>query len=80
MSEFKVIDGNYACAHISYLFTEVAGIYPITPSSKMPELIEKWAIDGRLNLFDNKVKLKMGIVNKFMNLNFIKDLINIYEI
>ena len=58
MSEYKVIDGNYACSHISYLFTEVAGIYPITPSSKMPELIEKWAIEGRLNLFDNKVKLK----------------------
>ena len=55
MSEFKVIDGNYA--YISYLFTEVAGIYPITPSSKMPELIEKWAIDGRKNIFDNKVKL-----------------------
>ena len=37
MSEFKVIDGNYAAAYISYLFTEVAGIYPITPSSKMPD-------------------------------------------
>ena len=57
MSEFKVIDGNYAAAYISYLFTEVAGIYPITPSSKMPELIEKWAIDGRKNIFDIKVKL-----------------------
>ena len=58
MSEFKVIDGNYACAHISYLFTEVAGIYPITPSSSMPELLEKWAIEGRLNLLGNKIKLK----------------------
>ena len=57
MSEFKVIDGNYAAAYISYLFTEVAGIYPITPSSKMPEYIEKWAIEGRKNIFDNKVKL-----------------------
>ena len=57
MSQYKVIDGNYACAYISYLFTDVAGIYPITPPSKMPELIEKWAIAGRLNIFDNKVKL-----------------------
>lgn len=50
-------DGNEACARASYLFTEVAGIYPITPSSPMPELIDKWAMEGKKNLFDSVPKV-----------------------
>ena len=44
-------DGNEACVRASYLFTELAGIYPITPSSPMPELIDKWAFEGKKNIF-----------------------------
>ncbi len=57
MGKYKVIDGNEACAHISYMFTEIAGIYPITPASPMSEYIDKWSTEGRINLFNNKVKL-----------------------
>lgn len=51
------VDGNEACAHASYMFTEVAGIYPITPSSPMAENIDKWASSGKQNIFGNTVKL-----------------------
>ena len=44
-------DGNEACARASYLFTELAGIYPITPSSTMPELIDKWSSGLKTNIF-----------------------------
>lgn len=44
-------DGNEACARASYLFTEIAGIYPITPSSPMPELIDRWSGKGKKNIF-----------------------------
>ena len=47
----KIIDGNEACAIASYMFTEVAGIYPITPSSPMPEHIDLWASSGKKNIF-----------------------------
>ena len=57
MSQYKVIDGNYACAHISYLFTEVAGIYPITPASSMAEHIDEMASLGEKNFFDDTVKV-----------------------
>ena len=50
------MDGNEACALISYLFTEIAGIYPITPSSKMAELVEKYSKEGVKNIFDTEVK------------------------
>ena len=50
-------DGNEACVRASYLFTEVAGIYPITPSSPMPELIDKWAMEGKKNLFGSVPKV-----------------------
>ena len=53
---YRVIDGNEACALISYLFTEIAGIYPITPSSKMAELVEKYSKEGVKNIFDTEVK------------------------
>ena len=51
------VDGNEACALASYLFTEVAGIYPITPSSPMAENIDAWASNGKKNLFGDTVKL-----------------------
>ncbi|MCI9084311.1 MAG: pyruvate:ferredoxin (flavodoxin) oxidoreductase [Bacilli bacterium] len=51
------VDGNEACAHASYMFTEVAGIYPITPSSPMPEHIDSWASMGRKNIFNDTVKV-----------------------
>ena len=43
----KTMDGNTAAAHISYAFTEVATIFPITPSSPMPESVDVWAANGR---------------------------------
>lgn len=48
MAEKKFItcDGNYAAAHIAYMFSEVAAIYPITPSSTMAELVDEWAAPG----------------------------------
>ena len=50
-------DGNEACVRASYLFTEVAGIYPITPSSPMPELIDKWSFEGKKNIFGEVPKV-----------------------
>ena len=51
------MDGNTAASHVSYAFSEVAAIYPITPSSPMPEFIDKWAANERLNLFGNPVSV-----------------------
>ncbi|MDR3239798.1 MAG: pyruvate:ferredoxin (flavodoxin) oxidoreductase [Clostridiales bacterium] len=51
----KTMDGNTAAGHISYAFTEVAGIYPITPSSPMAEHVDEWAAHGRKNLFGQTV-------------------------
>ncbi|OGO87807.1 MAG: pyruvate:ferredoxin (flavodoxin) oxidoreductase [Clostridiales bacterium GWF2_36_10] len=51
------IDGNTAAAHVSYAFTEVAGIYPITPSSNMAEVTDKWSADGRKNIFGQEVRV-----------------------
>ena len=53
----KIMDGNEACSYVSYLFTEVAGIYPITPASTMAELIDKWADEGKENFFGVPVKV-----------------------
>ncbi len=55
--ELKAIDGNYAAAYASYPFTEVAGIYPITPSSPMAEYTEEWASQGKKNIFGMPVKI-----------------------
>jgi pyruvate-ferredoxin/flavodoxin oxidoreductase len=55
--KMKTMDGNTAAAHVAYAFTDVAGIYPITPSSVMAELADKWAADGRKNLFGQEVKV-----------------------
>ena len=54
----KTMDGNTAAAHISYAFTEVATIFPITPSSPMPECIDVWAANGRKNIFGKEVIVK----------------------
>ena len=51
----KTMDGNQAAAHVSYAYTEVAAIYPITPSSVMPEHIDEWATEGRKNIFGTTV-------------------------
>ena len=51
------MDGNQAAAHISYAFTEVAGIYPITPSSPMADYVDQWSALGRKNIFGNTVKV-----------------------
>ena len=53
----KTMDGNTAAAHIAYAFSDVATIYPITPSSPMPEAIDVWAADGRKNLFGETVQV-----------------------
>ena len=53
----KTMDGNEAAAHASYAFTEVAAMYPITPSSVMPEHTDEWATDGRLNIFGRPVQI-----------------------
>ncbi len=53
--KFITCDGNYAAAHISYMFSEVAAIYPITPSSTMAEYVDEWAAFGRKNIFDETV-------------------------
>ncbi len=57
MQKYRVMDGNEACAHISYMFTEIAGIYPITPASPMAEYIDEWSNKGVKNIFGNKVNL-----------------------
>ncbi|HBT65457.1 MAG TPA: pyruvate:ferredoxin (flavodoxin) oxidoreductase, partial [Ruminococcaceae bacterium] len=54
---FKTMDGNNAAAHVSYAFTDVAAIYPITPSSVMAEETDKWAANGQENLFGRPVKV-----------------------
>lgn len=53
--KFLTCDGNQAAAHIAYLFSEVAAIYPITPSSTMAEYVDEWAAAGRKNMFGEKI-------------------------
>ena len=55
--KFKTMDGNNAAAHVSYAFTEVAGIYPITPSSPMADYVDQWSAQGLKNIFGNTVKV-----------------------
>ncbi|ERK29917.1 pyruvate:ferredoxin (flavodoxin) oxidoreductase [Clostridium intestinale] len=57
MRKMKTMDGNAAAAHIAYAFTEVAAIYPITPSSPMAENVDEWVAQGRKNLFGQTVKV-----------------------
>ncbi|MDA9462595.1 Pyruvate-flavodoxin oxidoreductase [Enterococcus mundtii 3F] len=57
MRKMKTMDGNTAAAYISYAFTELAAIYPITPSSTMAELVDQWAASGKKNIFGQPVKV-----------------------
>ena len=56
--KFITCDGNQAAAHIAYMFSEVAAIYPITPSSTMAEYVDEWAAQGRKNLFGETVMVQ----------------------
>ena len=49
--EKQSMDGNTAAAHVAYAYTEVAGIYPITPSSPMADMVDQWSAAGRKNIF-----------------------------
>lgn len=55
--KFITCDGNYAAAHIAYMFSEVSAIYPITPSSTMAEYVDEWAAAGKTNIFGETVKV-----------------------
>ena len=55
--KMKTMDGNNAAAHVSYAYTDVAAIYPITPSSVMAEVTDKWAAEGRKNIFGQEVQV-----------------------
>ena len=55
--KMKTMDGNHAAAHASYAFTDVAAIFPITPSSVMAEATDEWATQGRLNMFGQTVQV-----------------------
>ena len=57
--KLKSMDGNTAAAHVSYAFTEVAAIYPITPSSPMADYVDQWSAEGRKNVFGTTVKLSL---------------------
>ncbi len=54
----KTMDGNTAAAHVAYAFTDVAAIYPITPSSNMAELVDEWSANDKKNLFNQEVLVK----------------------
>ena len=56
--KFITCDGNYAAAHIAYMFSEVAAIYPITPSSTMAEYVDEWAAAGKKNIFGETVRVQ----------------------
>ncbi|HQG67072.1 MAG TPA: pyruvate:ferredoxin (flavodoxin) oxidoreductase, partial [Paludibacteraceae bacterium] len=56
--KFITCDGNQAAAHIAYMFSEVAAIYPITPSSTMAEYVDEWAANGRKNIFNEKLQVQ----------------------
>lgn len=55
--KFITCDGNYAAAHVAYMFSEVAAIYPITPSSTMAEYVDEWSAHGRKNIFGETVRV-----------------------
>ncbi len=57
MKKVITVDGNEACSHTAYMFTEVSGIYPITPSSPMAEHVDEWSSKSRKNIFNDEVKV-----------------------
>ena len=56
--KFITCDGNYAASHVSYMFSDMACIYPITPSSNMAENVDEWAAHGRKNIFGQTVRVE----------------------
>jgi pyruvate-ferredoxin/flavodoxin oxidoreductase len=56
MAKTMTIDGNTAASHVAYAFSDVAAIYPITPSSPMAEVADDWSANGRTNLFGQQVR------------------------
>ncbi|MFV0249725.1 MAG: pyruvate:ferredoxin (flavodoxin) oxidoreductase [Bacilli bacterium] len=57
MKKIIIADGNEACSQVAYMFSEVSGIYPITPSSPMAEHVDEWSNNGKLNIFNDTVKV-----------------------
>jgi pyruvate-ferredoxin/flavodoxin oxidoreductase len=57
MANYKTMDGNEAASRVAYMFSEVAGIYPITPSSVMAEHVDEWSVAGEKNIFNDEVKV-----------------------
>ena len=55
--EQKTMDGNQAAAHVAYAYSDVAAVYPITPSSTMAEYVDEWAAEGRKNIFGQTVNV-----------------------
>ena len=53
----QTMDGNTAAAHVAYAYTDVAAIYPITPSSPMADSVDQWSAQGQKNIFGNQVKV-----------------------
>ena len=62
--KLKSMDGNTAAAHVSYAFTEVAAIYPITPSSPMADYVDQWAAEGRKNVFGSRNRTGQSHIRK----------------
>ena len=56
--EQKTMDGNQAAAHVAYAYSDVAAVYPITPSSTMAEYVDEWAAEGRKNIFGQTVRVE----------------------
>ena len=61
--KWLTMDGNEAAAHASYAFTEVATIFPITPSSVMPEHVDEWATAGRKNIFGTEPRQALQVLS-----------------
>ena len=57
VKKYVAVDGNEACAYVAYAFTEIAAIYPITPSSPMAVKTDVWSANGKKNLFGQRVQL-----------------------
>ncbi|MDD6794059.1 MAG: hypothetical protein PUE01_01385, partial [Clostridiaceae bacterium] len=57
MGKMKTMDGNTAAAHVSYAFTDVSVIFPITPSSPMAEHVDQWSAQGKKNIFGQPVRV-----------------------
>ena len=72
--KFLSMDGNTAAAHVAYAFTEVASIYPITPSSPMAENAEAWSAQGKKNIFGSPV----NVIDKVVHLQLLLLRLKVY--